>query len=75
MKTFSGIVTSTKMDKTVVVQVTRKWQHPMYKKIIKQTKKYLVHNENIDLSEGDHVEFVEHKPISKRKRFIITKKT
>ena len=71
MKQFTGIVTSTKMEKTVVVQVTRKSQHPMYKKIMKNTKKYQVHNPSYKVSEGDTVTFVEHKPISKNKRFIL----
>ena len=69
MKTFTGIVTSTKMDKTIVVEVTRMWMHPKYKKTVKRTKKYLVHDEVQSASLKDTVKFTESTPISKRKRF------
>ena len=69
MKTFQGIVTSTKMDKTAVVQVTRMWMHPKYKKRVKRTKKYLIHDEKNIAKVNDKVIFSESKPISKRKSF------
>ena len=71
MKQFIGDVTSTKMDKTIVVTVTKPWMHPIYKKTVKRTKKYLVHDPKQTASVGDRVSFAETKPISKHKRFII----
>ena len=71
MKQFSGTVVSTKMDKTIVVEVTRKWTHPKYKKTVKRTKKYLVHDANNSAKVGDVVAFSETKPLSKRKRFAL----
>jgi small subunit ribosomal protein S17 len=68
MKQFKGTVISDKMDKTIVVLVERDWMHPLYKKTIKRTKKYLVHDEK-GAKIGDSVVFTETKPISKRKRF------
>jgi len=69
MKTFTGVVTSTKMKKTIGVAVTRAWTHPKYQKIIKRTKKYLVHDETEVAKVGDIVEFNECRPLSKLKRF------
>jgi small subunit ribosomal protein S17 len=69
MKTFTGIVTSTKMAKTIRVEVTRAWTHPMYQKTVKRTKKYLVHDEGKKAQVGDLVEFNECRPLSKLKRF------
>ena len=69
MKTFTGTVISINMDKTTVVQVTRMWLHPKYKKTVKKTKKYLVHDEKNETKVGDEVVFSEHRPISKKKRF------
>jgi small subunit ribosomal protein S17 len=71
MKQFTGTVTSTKMDKTIVVEVTRQWVHPKYRKIVKRTKKYQVHDETNNHQVGDQVNFVETKPISKNKRFTV----
>lgn len=71
MKEFTGVVTSTKMNKTVVVNVVRQWTHPKYKKIIKRTKKYLIHDEKEQAVLNDQVIFTETKPISKRKRFML----
>ncbi|MBC8455729.1 30S ribosomal protein S17 [bacterium] len=72
-KNFIGVVTSNKMDKTVAVEVTRKYTHPVYRKIIKSSKKYLVHDEKNICQIGDKVEFLEGRPMSKRKRWRITK--
>ena len=71
MKQFSGIVTSTKMSQTIVVEVSRRWAHPKYKKIVKRTRKYQVHDPQQKFAVGDHVNFVETKPISKHKRFQV----
>ena len=62
-KTRVGVVVSDKMDKTVVVAVTRQFPHPLYKKIIKRTKKYKAH--------GDVVRIAETRPISRDKRWRI----
>ncbi|MBT4123913.1 MAG: 30S ribosomal protein S17 [Candidatus Pacebacteria bacterium] len=74
MRTMSGKVTSLKREKTATVTVSRMWQHPMYKKLVKRSKKYACHFEGLDLKEGDLVEIQESKPISKTKHFVITKK-
>ena len=71
MKTLTGTVTSIKTAKTATVSVTTRWQHPMYKKIMKKTKKYLVHDD-IGAKLDQEVTIAETKPISKRKRWIIT---
>lgn len=73
MKVFKGIVVSTKMQKTVIVEVMRKVVHPLYKKLLKRNKKYKVDNTGFSVSEGDRVEIVETKPISKDKHFKIIK--
>ena len=66
-----GVVISDKMDKTVVVSVTRFVQHPKYKKRIKISKKYKAHDEENKYKVGDKVEIVEARPISKDKRFKV----
>lgn len=71
MKTFEGIVKSIKMQKTAVVEVMRMWQHPIYKKRVKRTKRYLAHNE-LEVQPGNRVTIAETRPISKLKRFKIT---
>jgi len=70
MKKIVGRVISTKQQKTVTVLVERLWQHPVYKKRIKRSKKYLVHDE-IGVKEGDKVVIKETRPISKRKRWKV----
>ncbi len=74
-KTFTGIVVSTKMSKTVVVQIERKFRHPLYKKVITKHKKFLAHCENEAIKEGDTVTIQETKPISKNKHFMIIEKS
>lgn len=73
MKKFTGSVIKAKMPKTVTVLVERLWQHPIYKKRVKRSKKYLVHDE-IGVKIGDRVVIQEVRPISKRKRYKILKK-
>lgn len=62
-----GIVVSDKMDKTIVVEVTRKVKHPLYKKYITRTKKFKAHDELNECGIGDKVEIIETRPISKDK--------
>ena len=66
-----GTVVSTAMDKTAVVLVESKKRHPKYEKIIKRTKRYLVHDEKNELSVGDVVSMREVRPLSKRKCFVL----
>ena len=68
----TGEVTSTKMERTVVVKVTRKVKHPMYNKFIKRYKKYLVHTASVVPNQGDLVKIISTKPISKRKRWQVS---
>ena len=68
-----GEVVSDKMDKTVVVQVTRKIPHPVYKKFVKRFKKYQVHVESIQPKIGDVVKINSMRPMSKNKRWRISK--
>ncbi len=67
-----GIVVSNKMDKTVVVRVDRYLLHPMYKKFVRKTKKFMAHDENNTCNIGDRVRIVESRPLSRRKRWIVT---
>ncbi len=72
MKTLTGKVISTKMSQTAVVLVERLWRHPLYQKTVRRSKKYLAHN-SLQAKEGDIVEIQESRPLSKRKRWLITK--
>jgi len=73
-KTLIGKVVSTKMTKTVVVMVERKFKHPVYHKVIVRHKKYKAHNEKLDLKLEDMVQIEETKPISKDKHFVVIEK-
>ncbi|KKQ23626.1 MAG: 30S ribosomal protein S17 [Candidatus Roizmanbacteria bacterium GW2011_GWC2_37_13] len=73
-KTLIGEIISTKMQKTVVVKVERKFTHSRYGKVIIRHKKYKAHNENLELGVGDVVKISETKPISKDKHFIVVEK-
>lgn len=73
-KSIKGVVTSDKMDKTVVVSVSRFVKHPLYGKFYKVSKKYKAHDEDNVYKTGDKVEIVETKPISKDKRFKVISK-
>ena len=69
-----GVVVSDKMDKTVVVSVSRFIKHPLYGKFYKVSKKYKAHDEDNVCKVGDQVEIVETRPISKDKRFKVVQK-
>ncbi len=73
-KILKGIVTSSKSDKTIVVEVTRRFKHPFYEKIIKRSKKYHAHDENNKYKEGQQVSIIECKPISKKKTWQVMDK-
>ncbi|NIO16330.1 MAG: 30S ribosomal protein S17 [Deltaproteobacteria bacterium] len=68
-----GEVVSDRMDKTVVVQVTRIVMHPLYKKYIRKRAKYKAHDERGEYRVGDTVQIVETKPLSKEKRWRVSK--
>ena len=68
-KIISGKVVSSRMEKTAVVQVQRRFAHPVFKKIVSKRVKYKVHDETNDLNVGDIVRIVETRPISKDKRW------
>jgi len=73
-KVLKGIVVSNKTEQTVTVKVERRYRHPVYDKIIKRDKKYLVHNPKLKLKEGDLVEIKPVRPISKNKHYLIVNK-
>jgi len=68
-----GVVTSDKMDKTIVVVVESLRKHPRYKKYIKRTRKYKIHDERNECNVGDTITFVETRPISKQKNWKLLK--
>ena len=68
-KTRVGLVTSDKMDKTIVVSVTDNVKHPLYNKIVKRTYKLKAHDENNERRIGDRVKVMETRPLSKDKRW------
>ena len=65
----TGIVVSTKMEKTITVAAKFKEKHPIYGKFVSRTKKYHVHDENQECSVGDTVRIMETRPLSKTKRW------
>ncbi len=67
----SGVVVSSNSKKTITVNVTRRIRHKLYKKIIRQTKKYHAHDENNEFNVGDNVSIIESKPISKLKKWKV----
>ena len=73
-KILKGKITSAKNDKTMVVEVTRKFKHPFYGKIIKRSKKYHAHDEKNKFKEGEIVTIIESKPISKKKKWQVIEK-
>lgn len=66
-----GIVVSDKMDKTVTVQVERRFKHTLYKKFIRRSKKYAAHDETNGVKVGDVVKIRECRPMSKRKKWEV----
>ncbi len=70
-KLLTGVVTSDKMDKTIVVEVTTAKRHPLYEKVVRLKKKYKAHDENNEARIGDRVEIIESKPYSRHKRWAL----
>lgn len=70
-KRLKGVVTSDKMDKTVVVAVTTTKRHPIYGKVMRLVKKYKAHDEANECRTGDRVEIIESQPISRHKRWSV----
>ncbi len=68
-----GVVLSNKMQKTIVVEVTRLIQHPKFKKVVRRKVKYAVHDEKNEAKAGDKVRIVETRPLSKTKRWRLVK--
>ncbi|MBD3275580.1 MAG: 30S ribosomal protein S17 [Candidatus Marinimicrobia bacterium] len=68
-KTKIGTVVSNKMEKSIVVLVNRKVQHPLYKKYLTKSTKFMAHDENNQCQVGDRVKIVESRPLSRRKRW------
>lgn len=72
-KVLTGLVTSAKMQKTVVVTVVRRVKSAEYKKYMSQRVKYKAHNERLEIGAGDRVEIIESRPLSKEKRWRVTR--
>ncbi len=70
-KILHGIVVSDKENKTIKVLVERKYQHPLFKKVLKGKKKYSAHDEKNEFKNGDKVSIVECRPYSKNKKFEV----
>lgn len=70
-RVLNGTVVSDKTDKTVVVQVERRYTHPLLKKTVRRTKKYQAHDEANKFKVGDEVAIQETAPISKNKRWVV----
>ena len=68
-----GVVVSDKMEKTVVVSIERRFQHPQYKRVVSRTKKVKAHVENLECKIGDKVRIMETRPLSKEKRWRVIK--
>ncbi|MBI4679030.1 MAG: 30S ribosomal protein S17 [Elusimicrobia bacterium] len=72
-KTFKGVVVAARMDKTRVVKVTRQVRHPFYEKVQRMSKKFYVHDEGNASREGDLVEIMSTRPLSKTKRWRLVR--
>ncbi len=70
-KVRTGFVTSNSMDKTVAVALVRRYQHPLYKKVVRKTKKILAHDEQNNCNVGDVVQVIETRPLSRQKRWRV----
>jgi small subunit ribosomal protein S17 len=68
-----GVVVAARMTKTVVVQVDRLVQHPLYGKRVKQRSRLMAHDERAECHEGDRVQIIESRPLSKNKRWRVSK--
>ena len=66
----TGVVTSNKMTKTVVVEISRKYRHPLYKKVVHSSKRVKAHDE-LECQIGDQVKIVASKPISREKHWVV----
>lgn len=66
----TGVVTSNKMTKTVVVEISRKFRHPLYRKVVHSSKRVKAHDE-IGCQIGDEVQIVESRPLSRDKRWVV----
>jgi len=73
-RVLQGVVVSNKNNKTIVVEVERRYTHPLLKKTVRRTKKYHAHDEQNVFKEGDRVEIQETAPISKLKRWVALEK-
>jgi small subunit ribosomal protein S17 len=74
-RVLQGVVVSSKNNKTIVVQVERRYTHPLFKKTVRRTKKYHAHDEKNVFKVGDLVSIEETAPISKLKRWVALEKT
>ncbi|MDR1576820.1 MAG: 30S ribosomal protein S17 [Deltaproteobacteria bacterium] len=72
-QTITGVVVSDKMDKTVVVLVNRLVKHPVYKKYIRRRAKFMAHDEQNSARLGDTVEIIQSRPLSRLKRWRLTR--
>jgi len=68
-----GTVVSDAADKTIVVKVERQFSHPIYKRTVKQSKKFMTHDEENVAKIGDRVEIIESRPLSRRKRWRLVR--
>jgi small subunit ribosomal protein S17 len=66
----TGFVTSNAMQKTVVVEISRSYRHPLYKKVVHSRKRLMAHDE-LGCQVGDHVQIVESRPLSKNKHWVV----
>jgi small subunit ribosomal protein S17 len=73
-KTRVGLVVSDKMNKSVIVEVTRIIQHPLYKKYLRKRSRFMAHDEKSECKVGDKVRIIEVRPLSKRKRWRVQEK-
>lgn len=73
-KEFTGTVVSTSMKDTAVVEVERNHRHPLYRKTVKRTKRFVAHMSDVAVSVGDYVKIAETRPMSKTKHFIVISK-
>ena len=68
-----GVVVSDKMDKTIVVKVERQFAHPLYKRTVKRSKKFMAHDERNQAKIGDRVEIIESRPMSRNKTWRLVR--